>query len=111
MTNLSIPNLSALLAADNDEGVMIAIIIAFFCLMAFVIVIYIFAKYFNLWIQSALTGAGVTFFDLIGMTFRRVNPHLIVKTMIMSVQAGLTDPKSAPGHLRRTSWLVATFAP
>jgi uncharacterized protein YqfA (UPF0365 family) len=93
MTNLSIPNLSALLAADNDEGVMIAIIIAFFCLMAFVIVIYIFAKYFNLWIQSALTGAGVTFFDLIGMTFRRVNPHLIVKTMIMSVQAGLTDPE------------------
>jgi uncharacterized protein YqfA (UPF0365 family) len=93
MTNLSIPNLSALLAADNEEGVMIAIIIAFFCLMAFVIVIYIFAKYFNLWIQSALTGAGVTFFDLIGMTFRRVNPHLIVKTMIMSVQAGLKDPE------------------
>jgi uncharacterized protein YqfA (UPF0365 family) len=93
MTNLSIPNLSALLAAENDEGVMIAIIIAFFCLMAFVIVIYIFAKYFNLWIQSALTGAGVTFFDLIGMTFRRVNPHLIVKTMIMSVQAGLKDPE------------------
>lgn len=93
MTNLSIPNLSALLAANNDEGVMIAIIVAFFCLMAFVIVMYVFAKYFNLWIQSVLTGAGVTFFDLIGMTFRRVNPHLIVKTMIMSVQAGLKDPE------------------
>lgn len=81
----------ATLLGQDDEGVMIAIVVAFFCLMAFVILIYVFAKYFNLWIQSVLTGAGVTFFDLIGMTFRRINPHVIVKSMIMAVQAGVQD--------------------
>ncbi|MCE9524766.1 MAG: flotillin-like protein FloA [Planctomycetales bacterium] len=62
-------------------------------LIIFLIIAAILANYFRLWIQSFLTGAGISIFDLIGMTFRKVNKDVIVKTKIMSVQAGLTDPE------------------
>ncbi|MBC7855239.1 MAG: flotillin-like protein FloA [Pirellulaceae bacterium] len=71
-------------------------------LIIFLIIAAVLANYFRLWIQSFLTGAGITIFDLIGMTFRKVNKDVIVKTKIMSVQAGLTDPdltsKSLEAH-------------
>ncbi len=51
----------------------------------------LFAKYFNLWIQSKTTGANVTLMDLVGMTFRKVNPNIIVRSKIMAIQAGLTE--------------------
>jgi uncharacterized protein YqfA (UPF0365 family) len=38
-----------------------------------------------------MTGANVRLVDLIGMTFRRVNPNIIVRSKIMAVQAGLSD--------------------
>ena len=41
-----------------------------------------------LWIQSVTTGAGIGIFDLLGMTFRKVNPTVIVRSKIMAVQAG-----------------------
>ncbi len=53
----------------------------------------VFAAYFRLWIQSFLTRAGITLFDLVGMTFRHVSPKVIVRTKIMAVQAGLDDPE------------------
>ena len=45
----------------------------------------------GLWIQSVSTGAGIGIFDLVGMTFRKVNPNIIVRTKIMAVQAGLGE--------------------
>ncbi len=53
----------------------------------------IFASYFGLWIQSQLTGAKISLFDLIGMTFRKVNARSIVRSKIMATQAGLVDPE------------------
>ena len=53
----------------------------------------IFARYFRLWIQSYMTGAGIDLLDLIRMTFRKVNPAVIVRSKIMAVQAGLGDDK------------------
>ncbi len=55
------------------------------------IILSIFMSYFRWWIQSFLTGAGVSLFDLIGMTFRKVKAAVIVPAKIMAVQAGLTD--------------------
>jgi uncharacterized protein YqfA (UPF0365 family) len=55
------------------------------------VVVFVFAKYFNLWIQSLTTGAGIGMLDLIGMTFRKVNQTVIVRSKVMAVQAGLTD--------------------
>ena len=49
----------------------------------------VFISSFNLWIQSVLTGAGIRLFDLVGMTFRKVNASVIVRSKIMAVEAGL----------------------
>ena len=49
----------------------------------------IFASYFRLWIQSVLTKAGITIWDLLGMTFRKVNASVIVRSKIMAITAGL----------------------
>jgi uncharacterized protein YqfA (UPF0365 family) len=51
----------------------------------------IFARYFTLWIQCVTTGAGIGIWDLLGMTFRNVNPKVIVQSKIMAVQAGLGE--------------------
>jgi uncharacterized protein YqfA (UPF0365 family) len=51
----------------------------------------IFARYFRLWIQSVTTGAGIGIFDLLRMTFRKVNPTVITRSKIMAVQAGIYD--------------------
>jgi len=65
----------------------VILVVAFFGLIAF----FVFARYFRLWIQSVTTGARIGIFDLLGMTFRKVNPTVIVRSKIMAVQAGLTD--------------------
>jgi len=49
------------------------------------------AKYFNLWIQAKMTSANVTIWELVGMTFRRVNASLIVRSKIMAYQSGLSE--------------------
>lgn len=69
-------------------------LLLFFGIVAAVVLLAIFgifAAYFRLWIQSFLTGAGITIFDLIGMTFRKVSPKVIVRSKIMAVQAGLDE--------------------
>ncbi len=45
--------------------------------------------YGTLWIQAYLCGADVRMMELIGMSFRRVKPGLIVRAKIMGAQAGL----------------------
>ena len=77
----------------NTLGPLVALVTVGFILLVLLIVGAIFANYFRLWIQSFLTGAGITIWDLIGMTFRKVNKDVIVKTKIMAVQAGLADPE------------------
>ncbi len=74
-------------------GTIIFLVVVGIGLIIFLIIAAIMANYFRLWVQSWLTGANITIFDLIGMTFRKVNKDVIVKTKIMSVQAGLTDPE------------------
>jgi uncharacterized protein YqfA (UPF0365 family) len=53
------------------------------------IVLLLFFRFFNLWIQSWLTGAGIGFFDMIGMMLRKVNYTMIVQQKIALVQAGV----------------------
>jgi uncharacterized protein YqfA (UPF0365 family) len=62
-----------------------------FGVVVMLIIFAVFARYFRLWIQSKMTGARIGIFDLLGMTFRKVNPSVIVRSKIMAVQAGLTD--------------------
>jgi uncharacterized protein YqfA (UPF0365 family) len=84
-----------LLAKQNElTPQQIAILVgSFIAVVLGLVILFVFMYYFRWWIQSVLTGAGITIFDLIGMTFRKVKPHVIVPSKIMSVQAGLNEPE------------------
>jgi len=64
----------------------IGIIIASLVILALLFVI---GQFFNLWIQALFSGAKVSFFELIGMRLRKVDPHEIVSARIQAVKAGL----------------------
>ena len=49
------------------------------------------ARYLRLWLQSYASSAGIGLFDLVAMSFKKVNPTVIVRSKIMAVQAGLGD--------------------
>lgn len=82
---------------DPVTAVVLAIVV--FAIILGLIGLAIFASYFRLWIQSILTGAGIGLLDLLGMTFRKVRPNVIVQSKIMAVQAGLGDPEILPRAL------------
>ncbi len=71
----------------------ILIVVILVVLFVALVLFSIFLSYFRWWIQSFLTGAKVSLFDLIGMTFRKVKASVIVPCKIMAVQAGLNDPE------------------
>ncbi|QDV37194.1 flotillin-like protein FloA [Tautonia plasticadhaerens] len=82
------------LLAQQPEGNSLFVLLVFLVLFISIISLFafiLFAKYFNLWIQSKTTNANIGLIELIGMTFRKVNPNIIVRSKIMAVQAGLTD--------------------
>lgn len=78
-----------MILSQVDPSVYIMVFIGLAVLVMLLIVFAVFASYFRWWIQSVLTNAGVTIWDLIGMTFRKVNAAVIVKSKIMAVTAGL----------------------
>ena len=60
--------------------------------LVILIVIMVMANFGVLWIQAASSGARVAMFSLVGMWFRKVNPHVIVNSRIMAVKSGLNLP-------------------
>ena len=70
----------------------------------------VFTRFARLWIQSVTTGAGIGIFDLLRMTFRKVNPTVIIRSKIMAVQAGLDEDEGhhAPRRSKPTTWPAAT---
>ncbi|WP_435005962.1 flotillin-like protein FloA [Tundrisphaera lichenicola] len=69
------------------------VMLATIAFIAFVVLILalVMAKYFNLWIQAKFSEAKVTLVELVGMSLRKVNPNIIVRSKIMAVQAGLSE--------------------
>jgi uncharacterized protein YqfA (UPF0365 family) len=104
-----------LLFAQEDgfgDGFDIAWIIGIFVAMIFgLIVLAVFARYFRLWIQSVTTGARIGILDLLGMTFRKVNPTVIVRSKIMAVQAGLTDEMGVTSGALEAHYLAGGNVP
>ncbi|MEM8886167.1 MAG: flotillin-like protein FloA [Planctomycetota bacterium] len=64
------------------------VVIAVGLLILLVLSLFVF-KYFQLWLQCVTTNAGIGFVDLIGMSFRKINPRIIVQSKIAAVQAGI----------------------
>jgi len=67
--------------------IVVTILILLFGLMFLAV----FAHYFRFWIQSKTTKAEIGIWDLVGMTFRKVSPSVIVRSKIMAVQSGISD--------------------
>ncbi len=65
-------------------------VIMVFVMLIMLAVFYSFAK---LYLQCLMTRTGIGMLDLIAMKFRKVKPEVIVRSMIMSVQAGIEDPE------------------
>src|SRR5262245_21777833 len=81
----------SLFAQGANPSTLITWIIILVVALFLLVCLAVFARYFRLWIQSVTTGARIRIFDLLGMTFRKVNRTVIVRGKIMAVQAGLTD--------------------
>jgi len=80
-----------------------------FAVIAGLVILFVFVKYFNLWLQGYVTRARVSMLSLIAMSFRKVNAKVIVESKIMAVQAGLPHISTqafeahylAQGNIRR----------
>ncbi len=57
--------------------------------LVFLVFVFIFFSFIRLWIQSLLTGANISIFNLVGMKLRKVNYEMIVNQKIALVQAGV----------------------
>jgi len=76
-----------MLAAIADWGLG-AWVLAGLLLLLVVLVLILF-KFLNLWIQAVMTRTKVSLPQLIGMSLRKVNPSVIVRSMISANQAGI----------------------
>jgi uncharacterized protein YqfA (UPF0365 family) len=76
---------------NGQNAINFGILAAAVALIVGAVVVAIFAHFFRLWIQSKTTGASISIFDLLGMTFRKVNSSVIVRSKIMAVQAGISE--------------------
>jgi uncharacterized protein YqfA (UPF0365 family) len=74
----------------NTTNVLPLILLGAAILVALVIFAFV-AKYLRLWVQSYASSAGIGLFDMVAMSFKKINPAVIVRSKIMAVQAGLGD--------------------
>ena len=69
--------------------------IAFYVLVlvaiAFLIILIILGKFISLWFQAFVSGTPVSLSNIIGMSLRKIPPHLIVNARINLYKAGLKD--------------------
>jgi uncharacterized protein YqfA (UPF0365 family) len=103
---------NALLLFAQSNATQIAMIVGILLLLVIGLVLFaVFARYFRLWIQSVTTGAGIGIFDLLGMTFRKVNPTIIVRSKIMAVQAGLGEETGITSKALEAHYLAGGRVP
>ena len=101
--------IAPIFADEVTSVITIAIIIV--AIVSFLVAFVVFARYFRLWIQSVTTGAGIGIFDLLGMTFRKVNPSVIVRSKIMAVQAGLGEDTGITSKALEAHYLAGGRVP
>ncbi len=94
LTSFAVPLFFAQQQQDGDDYGLFFLILALVLVVLGLLFFAVFARYFGLYIQSVTTGANIGLFDMLGMTFRKVNPTIIVRSKIMAVQAGLDEPST-----------------
>jgi uncharacterized protein YqfA (UPF0365 family) len=103
--------MAPLLAVDSEVVTILTIVGIIVVLIMLLVGFAVFARYFRLWIQSVTTGAGIGIFDLLGMTFRKVNPAVIVRSKIMAVQAGLGEDTGITSKALEAHYLAGGKVP
>jgi uncharacterized protein YqfA (UPF0365 family) len=74
-------------------------------------IIAVFARYFGLWIQCKMTRTGIGMLDLVLMSFKKVNPAVIVRSKIMAVQSGLTEQYNVTNRALQAHYLAGGNVP
>lgn len=92
-------------------GKLIPIIVIGAVIVFGLIVFAVLARYFRLWIQSIMTGASISIWDLLGMTFRKVNPTVIMRSKIMAVQAGIGEENGLTSQALEAHYLAGGNVP
>lgn len=90
----SVQNLT-LLAEDPSIFQVAVLIGVFFVVVVGLAFVFLFGKYFNLWLRAFVTRARIGPLSLIGMSLQKINPNLIVDAKISAVQSGITDIPTA----------------
>jgi len=75
------------------------------------VVVLVAASYARLWIQCWLTRAKIGIADLLGMTFRKVDPRIIVRSKIMAVKAGIYDDSGVTSGALEAHYLAGGNVP
>ena len=82
--------------------------------LALILVLVVFAlvaRYLRLWVQSYASSAGIGLFDMVAMSFKKVNPAVIVRSKIMAVQAGLGDSSGVTWQALEAHYLAGGRVP
>ncbi len=80
-----------LLLADESVWRMVLLVATLVVVIIVLFMLLVMGRYVRLWLQSMASGAGIGIFDLLAMTFRKVDPRVIVRSKIMAVQSGLGE--------------------
>jgi uncharacterized protein YqfA (UPF0365 family) len=107
MTPLPFAQVNPAINSWSTYLVLMIVAIALFSLVACIF----FAKYFNLWIQAKMTGANVGIFELVGMSLRKVNPNIMVRSKIMAIQAGLAEKDGVTTRSMEAHYLAGGNVP
>ena len=94
-----------------QDSRVVVIVIVFLIIFAAIVALAVFTRYFRFWIQSKTTGAGIGILDLLGMTFRKVSPAVIVRSKIMAVQAGLGEETGITSKALEAHYLAGGNVP
>ena len=79
--------LMGIMAVGESNALQIGgIIVAIFAALIFILMVF---AYGSLWLQARLSGAAVSFAELIGMTLRKVNARTITVSRITAAKAGI----------------------
>lgn len=92
------PTLAMILAQEGNGfsfGRVFAIVGGLFFVLMVLVFIFLFGKYFKLWLRAFVTRAKVSPLTLVFMSLRKVDPVAIVDAKISAVQAGLTGISTA----------------
>lgn len=78
-------------ARGAGSGFPIAWVVLIVVGIILLVLLFIIAQFFRLWLQAYMSNADVSLFDLIGMRLRKVDPMTIVLCRIQLVKAGIHD--------------------